>query len=281
MKYLRNSWLRWLGWLTLACVFAVACVGLSEWQFNRRAEKLAAISKIEQNYNQTPVKLELLASNPNIFYQSREWRPVEVSGHYLVDQLTLVRNRPKDGQPGFLEIVPFKSDSGTVIVVERGWLPTGNRQDSPDFVPVPDARERTIIGRFRLAEPKLDRGAPSGQIPSIYLPEMKQRSGEKNFYVKTYLRLVSETPGSEKYPAALAMPALDEGNHLSYAFQWLAFAVMAFGALSWAIRQEIRFKKMAADPNYRPTRRKQVGDDDNAAEDAIEDSKAQSAMKVK
>jgi hypothetical protein len=44
---------------------------------------------------------------------------------------------------------------------------------------------------------------------------------------------------------------------------------MAFMALVWAVRQEIRFKKMAADPNYRPKSRKKVGDDDNAAEDLI------------
>jgi cytochrome oxidase assembly protein ShyY1 len=274
MKYLRSSWRRWLGWLVLASLFAVACVGLSEWQFNRRGEKLAAIAKIERNYNQEPANLELLAANPNTFSQTLEWRPVNMTGRYLVDQLTLVRNRPNDGQPGFLEIVPFKTDSGSVIVVERGWLPTGNKQDSPDVVPAPDARERTIVARLRLAEPKLDRGAPIGQIPSIYLPEMKKRSGEKVFYVKTYVRLVSETPGSAAYPTAMAMPELDEGNHLSYAFQWLAFALMAFGALTWAVRQEIRFKRMAADPSYRPVRRKQVGDDDNAAEDAIEDSKA-------
>ena len=273
MKYLRNSWRRWLGWLVLASLFAVACVGLSEWQFNRRGEKLAFIAKIERNYNQQPVALEILAPSSNAFNASLEWRPVRLTGHYLVDQLTLVRNRPNNGQPGFLEIVPFKTDSGVVIVIERGWLPTGNAQDSPDVVPTPDDRNRTIIGRFRVGEPKLDRGAPTGQIPSIYLPEMKERSGESTFYEKTYLRLISETPGSSAYPKAMAMPELDEGNHLSYAFQWLTFALMAFGALTWAVRQEIQFKRMATDPTYRPIRRKQVGDDDKAAEDAIEDSK--------
>jgi hypothetical protein len=70
-------------------------------------------------------------------------------------------------------------------------------------------------------------------------------------------------------PKLLSRPQLTEGNHLSYALQWIVFALMAFMALVWAVRQEIRFKKMAADPNYRPKSRKKVGDDDNAAEDLI------------
>jgi hypothetical protein len=44
---------------------------------------------------------------------------------------------------------------------------------------------------------------------------------------------------------------------------------MAFMALVWAVRQEIRFKRMADDPNYKPKVRKKVGDDDNFAEDVI------------
>jgi hypothetical protein len=44
---------------------------------------------------------------------------------------------------------------------------------------------------------------------------------------------------------------------------------MAFAALWWAIWQERQIKKMALDPNFKPKRRKQIGDDDKAAEDAI------------
>ena len=41
-------------------------------------------------------------------------------------------------------------------------------------------------------------------------------------------------------PTALPKPALDEGPHLSYAFQWLVFAILGFVALAWAVRQEYR-----------------------------------------
>jgi hypothetical protein len=35
-------------------------------------------------------------------------------------------------------------------------------------------------------------------------------------------------------------PVADEGPHLSYAFQWIVFGVMAFFGLGWAVRREYR-----------------------------------------
>ena len=58
-------------------------------------------------------------------------------------------------------------------------------------------------------------------------------------YLQSYGRLVSETPSLAR-GADLGEPDLTEGNHLSYAFQWLAFALMAFGAVFWNINQDRR-----------------------------------------
>ncbi len=271
MKHLRNSWRRCVAWLLVASIFAVACVFLANWQLNRRGEKLAFISKIEKNYDLPAVPLGSLATASGAFDLAKEWRTVTVSGHYLVDGLTLVRNRPNNGQPGFLELVPFQTDQGQTIVIERGWLATGNKQDSPDVVPIPTNEHRTLTGRIRIGEPKLDRGAPDGQIPSIDLVELKKLSSanRSDFFTSIYLRLRTENPGSKSYPVEVSKPEIDEGNHLSYAFQWLAFGIMAFIVLGWGIRQEIRIRRSQDDVTYQPKRRRQPGDADNAAEDAV------------
>jgi hypothetical protein len=66
------------------------------------------------------------------------------------------------------------------------------------------------------------------------------------------------------------MPELTEGNHLSYALQWILFALMSMLALVWGVRQEREFRKIATDPTYIPKkRRKQLGDEDKAVEDAL------------
>jgi hypothetical protein len=74
-----------------------------------------------------------------------------------------------EGNPGFLQLVAFQTDSQNIIWVERGWLPTGNLQDAPDYVPEINDTHRQLTLRLRPTEPKLDRGAPLGQLPSIDL----------------------------------------------------------------------------------------------------------------
>jgi hypothetical protein len=57
---------------------------------------------------------------------------------------------------------------------------------------------------------------------------------------------------------------LDEGNHLSYAVQWILFALMGFYALFWAIRQEREYRRLERDPTYVPKslRNRKVTDGD-------------------
>ena len=62
-------------------------------------------------------------------------------------------------------------------------------------------------------------------------------------YTGAYGVLAQEDPlPAETRPAATVRPEPDEGPHLSYAFQWLVFGVMAFIALAWAVRQEYRVR---------------------------------------
>ena len=42
---------------------------------------------------------------------------------------------------------------------------------------------------------------------------------------------VPGTPRFDSTPARLPLPPLDEGPHLSYAFQWFSFAAIALGGL--------------------------------------------------
>ena len=46
---------RWFGYLGIAVLFAIGCVLLSQWQFDRREEALVEVTRIEQNYDMTPV----------------------------------------------------------------------------------------------------------------------------------------------------------------------------------------------------------------------------------
>ena len=100
MSYFRKSYKRWLAWLLLATLFAIACGFLSDWQFHRRADRVAQIAVVERNYGAKPVLAQSLLK-PNASASQILWRPVILYGRYLNDKAMLVRNRPLNGQPGF------------------------------------------------------------------------------------------------------------------------------------------------------------------------------------
>jgi cytochrome oxidase assembly protein ShyY1 len=265
MNYLSDSWRRWVAWFLLAVIFAIGCGFLSNWQFNRRTEALGKMQQLAANYDRQPIELTSTS-----YLAKDEWLPIKLTGHFLPGNTLLVRNRPLDGTPGFLELIPFQREDGLILAIQAGWLPADDRLNPPKDFPKPSLETQTIWGRVRPAEPTLDREAPAGQIATINVATFVKKTGIKDRAVTDfYLALGENTWAKAGLPKLLSRPQLDEGNHLSYAMQWIVFAVLAFMALVWAVRQEIHFKRLASDPNYRPKTRKKVGDEDNAAEDII------------
>jgi cytochrome oxidase assembly protein ShyY1 len=233
---------RWIGYLALVVVFAIACSFLAMWQLSRREEARQEIERVETNWESEPRALDEVLPNLESFDADDKWMPVTMSGRYLTSDQLLVRGRPMDGNPGFEVLVPFRLDDGRVFVVDRGWLPLGNEQELPDMVPAAPAGDVTIVVRLKAGEPEIaGRSAPEGQIATIHLPDIAERVGAPTF-TGAYGLLASEDPAAATRPAAVAKPVADEGPHLSYAFQWFVFGIMAFVALGWAIRQEFRVR---------------------------------------
>lgn len=242
---------RWFGYLALAIAFAVACVLLGDWQFSRRAETLAEIARVEANYDSAAQPVSTVLADSASFDESQEWTPVLLEGSYLSDEQLLVRGRPYGGRPGFEVLVPLRLDDGSIFIVDRGWIPTGEKQDAPDFVPEAPAGDVTVVARLKPGEPVLPgRSAPAGQIPTINLATIADQLGGDT-YSGAYGLLASESPApADTRPAAAVKPARDEGPHLSYAVQWLIFAVFGFFGLGYALRTEYRLRN-ADDPDER------------------------------
>lgn len=271
-NYVKSSLARWLRWFALALVFAVACAFLANWQLNRREQVVKVIERIDRNYSHQRVRLEVMVPNLAEFKLSRQYRKVWVHGHYLVSQANLVRNRPQNGSQGFEQIVPFAMDNGKVIEVDRGWLIAGQSPARPDVIPVIPTGDLYLDGRLQAGEAPAGNNTPPHQVMSIDLPKLAKLAGvpKSDFYTGAYLQLSAEAPSPKgAVPLKAVRPDITEGNHLSYAFQWVIFAIMAFIALGWAIRQEKQHRRAASDPNFVIKKRKRVGDDDKAVEDAL------------
>ncbi|MDO9063498.1 MAG: SURF1 family cytochrome oxidase biogenesis protein [Microbacterium sp.] len=250
---------RWVGYLALVTLFSVVAALLGWWQLSRLEERRAANLLVETNWDAPAVPLSQLLPRPDSPWRSSlQWRTITVTGSYLIDEQLLVRNRPRDGYPGFEVLVPLQTERG-VFLVDRGWVPTGQQQDTPDAVPAAPTGEVTVVARLKPTEPALgDRTAPPGQVPTIQL-SLIDAQVEGDLWLGGYGLLESETPPAAA-GAPVRRPAIDDGPHLSYAIQWFAFAVMAFVALWWFMREERRF--LAGETPARPRRRTDADEED-------------------
>ena len=231
---------RWLGWLALVAVFAVACVSLGNWQSNRRAEVLAGIDLVNKNYFADPLAGSAAVKYFESLPEDKQWSTVELTGAYLAEDTIIVRNRIKAGGPGYEVLVPFRTENGDTVVIDRGFLPIGDKEAGrPDSVPPAPTGEITVKARLKPSEVRLDRDAPEGQLATINLEDFHKASGLP-IAQGAYGIMYEEDPAPATAPAQLDPPDMDEGPHLSYEIQWYIFGVLAFVGFWYAARAQKR-----------------------------------------
>ena len=218
----------WLRMALLVVLLSIACFFLGRWQWGRHEGKVAIADRIARNYDAAPAELGALvpvAGEP--LPAQTEWRPVRLHGTYLADRTVLVRNRPLDGTYGYEVVVPFRPDSGPLLLVDRGWIPNGETGARPDAVPAPPPGEVTVVARLRPTEPPLDRAPPPGQEPRIDVPRITAALGQPAVG-RAYGVLASEDPAPATSPTPLERPDGDLGPHLAYAVQWWLGSIVVF-----------------------------------------------------
>ncbi|MBU4464612.1 MAG: SURF1 family protein [Actinobacteria bacterium] len=242
---------RWAAYVGVAILFAIACAYLSNWQFSRNAERSTQLALLDGNYDAQPVSLATLIPEGGTFSAADEWRPVTLTGTYLADSQLLARNRVHAGTAAYEILVPFQLADGRVFLVNRGWEPPGNTQSLPDDIPSAPSGEVTVVVRLKPGEalPSSGRGAPDGQVPTINLPLIAEDIGSAGARLEqsAYGLLVSESPAPSDAPQGFEEPSIDPGPFLSYAVQWVLFAVMGFVFIGYVIRSERRARREDAE----------------------------------
>jgi cytochrome oxidase assembly protein ShyY1 len=244
---------RWLGYLAFAIVFAIACGCLSAWQLARSKEAADANAVIAANFNSHPVPLTEELPTLSSFAADQQWTRVTVTGTYERDKQLLVRNRPFNGGPGFEVLTPLRTETGALFIVDRGWVPTGNSEDSPETVPAAPSGTVTVVARLKPSEPGIaGRTASGNQVGTIQLSVVKEKLGGADVYTGAYGLLDSEDPAPADAPTPTVTdpPTQDEGLHWSYMIQWIIFALIGFFGLGYALLTEYR-KRNEDDPEER------------------------------
>jgi cytochrome oxidase assembly protein ShyY1 len=188
-----------------------------------------------------------------------EWRPVITRGSYLTGHTVLLRNRPQNDQNGYDVLVPFRTTDGPILIINRGWIPSGSRSAAaPDRIPAAPSGQVTVVSRLRPSEPTTDRPAPAGQTNRVAVRQLAAALGPADAaqVVNAYGLVADESPAPATAPDRSRKPDPGLGINLAYAVQWVAFAVAAYVLLGVAMVREVRRRNGEVTPPLRlPWRR--------------------------
>ncbi|MCR4339829.1 MAG: SURF1 family protein [Gemmatimonadaceae bacterium] len=211
----------------IALLFAALFVRLGFWQLERLRERQAYNAPIEARAGLAPVALRDLPRDPGEAIH----RSVRVSGEYDYDREIVLTLRSRQGSPGVNLLTPLRvAGSDTAILVNRGWIYAADGV-AADTKPWREDDPVDAVGYVRLLETGDTTGARStGRPDAVRRPSLSTIRAMLPYPVAP-VYVVLTSPGSDptRAPPRVPPPALDEGNHRSYAVQWFTFALIALG----------------------------------------------------
>jgi len=198
-------------------VLAAVFVRLGLWQLDRLSQRRARNAAVLSRLDQPVVSFEQLAD-------TAAFRRATVAGTPDYANEILFTGRSHDGSPGVYILTPVRRFAGdSAVIVIRGWV------YAPDAASADLSRWREPRTRFGGYVAMLADGAPvRGREGERKIRALTARGVRELLpYPVSARYLVSQDSVSDTAPARLALPALDDGPHLSYAIQWFAFAAIA------------------------------------------------------
>lgn len=237
MLHDRRLW----GLVFLVLVLVPAFLLLSRWQLSRLDERRAENAAVTAHADSTPVpvtEVMTAGADPSTIGDDQQWREVTATGRYDDGATQLVRQRPQDGTNGYWVVTPLVLPDGSVLAVNRGWVAAGADAVTSPPVPAAPAGTVTVVGRIRTSETAGARppDLPQGQVTALDVRALDVHGPAFPGYVE----LVGSDPAEAGTPALapVPLPELDDGPHLSYAVQWVLFAVIAVVGLVIIVRGE-------------------------------------------
>jgi surfeit locus 1 family protein len=221
--------------MTVLTLFGVALfIVLGHWQWHRAGEAEALQRAFIDGAG---ARLDLAAANSAALPR---YSGVQSRGRYDSQHQFLLDNMSHAGQPGYEVLTPLRLADGRTLIVNRGWIPlTQSRHQLPD-VSVAQAAGSPASGRLdNLPRPGIALGhaPPAADAPWPKLtsfPTMADLSKALGQPLESR-ELLLDAHAPFGYLRDWQPPGMSPAQHLSYAFQWWAFAALAlvlYGALN-------------------------------------------------
>lgn len=229
----------WVGVLITVLLFTTACwTVLAPWQFRRHHDRDAQNASVAEALATAPAPVDTYLPVGSPPSADEIWRRVTVTGTFLPGDQVYARLRANtQGYPAAEVVLPLRLTDGTVLLVDRGYVPDADVRAGR--VPVaPPAGPITVTGRVQADQPD-----PLGRAPvvengliQVYGVDSGRLAGLGGPVRPGFIQLVAGSPG---VLAPIGVPDADTGPFLSYAWQWCAFGAMALLAVGYFMWRQV------------------------------------------
>ncbi|MEU5183724.1 SURF1 family cytochrome oxidase biogenesis protein [Streptomyces longwoodensis] len=237
---------QWVILTLVALLLIPTMIRLGVWQMHRYDERSARNQLVSDALGADPVPVERLTSPGHTVTTGQRYRTVTATGHFDTAREEVVRRRVNgDEQVGFHVLTPFVLTDGSVVLVNRGWIPAdAPSQTAFPKVPAPPAGRVTVTGRLMPDETtaasgiKDLKGLPARQVMLINSEQEARRLGAR--VLGGYLAQTAPEPRGGT-PELVGRPGMENAAlNYAYAIQWWLFAACV--PVGWVVlaRREAR-----------------------------------------
>jgi len=259
---------RWVLFALAVVVLAYGCYLLGRWQFHRLHDREATNTQTRTNLAAAPVSVDDVLAPGRAVAAKTEWLRVSATGTYDRASSVIVRYQTRDGASGVDIVTPLRTASGTSLLVDRGWMATGNAGLDNVQAPAPPPGRVTVVGWVRA-----DATGDSTQVTDGSTRAISSRAIGATLGSPVYGGFVDaqkETPATGKRLVRAEAPDLGNGPHFFYGLQWWFFGVLAvvgFCYLAWDERRKTQRERSMppSTGSITPVTNPAAGDSRNAA----------------
>jgi cytochrome oxidase assembly protein ShyY1 len=236
---------RWALFAVVVAVLTCSCYLLGQWQFHRLHDRKATNAQTRQNIRAAPAPVDDVLAAGRPARERDEWRRVIATGTYLQDRSVVVRYQTRDGASGVDVVTPLRTDQGPALLVDRGWMQTGNDVGTGTVTPprAPVGRV-TVVGWVRV-----DATGDAARVVDRSTRAVSSAEIGRALRLTVYGGFVDaqrETPPAARPLAVAELPDLGNGPHFFYGIQWWFFgalAVFGFFYLAYDERTKVRAER--------------------------------------
>ena len=195
----------------LGFIIVIIFLGLSYWQISSHYDDTNNLESLTQYENLLKVSI----SDVN---NLSEFQYIQIDETISLLDTWLLRSRVHNGQNGYNRIDLISDNNSNYMIVNRGWVPLDFNLDSIDKF-----EDIKYIGKLMTYDTQTIGQDDISQSNYLFRVDKLFIENEKNIALQKYYITLTEECGNNIECINLTEPY--DAPHLSYAFQWLFFAI--------------------------------------------------------